>query len=120
MVSFLTEIYVKDRKAIENFEERFTDMQNTLNKEAKEEALKPERVIFRKFKGGDIVAFFPDQQESNGFIGSYQHVGQHSAADYSCLLSISTLATSDEYQGLLTELESIGYNLRIVKKYNRN
>lgn len=78
------------------------------------------KVVFRKFKkGGDIVALFPEQRYSpfDYTIDSYQHVGQHGAADYAYVLTISRLAGEDEYQPLLAELKSIGYDdLQVMKR----
>jgi hypothetical protein len=74
-------------------------------------------VIFRKFKEGDIIALFPYEIESSrGNILSYMHNGQHSEAMYLHCVSISKLATETEYNDLKNELESIGYNLNIIKK----
>jgi len=66
-------------------------------------------VIFRKFKSEqDIIAFFPQQVNPyNGLMMSYQHIGQHGEADYKGLLSITVLASKDEYLPLLIELQKI-------------
>jgi hypothetical protein len=76
-----------------------------------------EKVIFRKFKEGDIIAMFPRiPADRLGYhIESYQHIGQHGLADPG-IVSITKLAMPEEYQSLKEELESIGYNLKIVKK----
>jgi hypothetical protein len=74
------------------------------------------KVVFRKFKAGDILALFPNDYEGNGFHLSYQHVGQHSAADYKAMISASKPAKPEEYADLLAELQSIGYDLKIVQK----
>lgn len=77
-------------------------------------------VIFRKFKEGDIIALFP---ENTGTLDpntcdSYQHIGQHGAADVGIIYD-TKLATPEEYADLLEELISIGYNPVIYKKYTR-
>jgi hypothetical protein len=79
-------------------------------------------VVFRKFKDfGDIVALFPTEAaDNNGNCCSYQHAGQHGAADYRFCIRTSVAATSDEYAPLKRELESIGYNLEIKKRFSRN
>ena len=67
----------------------------------------------------DLFAFFPeDVQNVPGdknypLFGSYSRVGQHSACcqDYA---NESRPATPEEYAGLKTELESIGYKLEII------
>ena len=74
-------------------------------------------VIFRKFKDGDIIAFFPYEIETpQGYVMSYMHVGQHGSADYQGLVPTTKLATEEEYADLFKELEGIGYRLRVIKK----
>lgn len=78
-------------------------------------------VVFRKFKDtGDIIALFPYSYFYILGIGdtceSYMHVGQHSDANYSFVLAITKPAKESEYNALLRELESIGYNLQVIKK----
>ena len=83
------------------------------------------KVIFRKFKqGGDIIALFPEQvNKTNLTIGSYMHVGQHSDADCTGVITATTSAKESEYAELLAELKSLGYeDIRVMKrckpKYN--
>lgn len=79
----------------------------------------PVKVIFRKFKDGDIIALFPALAGSNNPItcASYMHIGQHGEAVAGTL---GTPATPEEYADLLAELGRVGYkNLRIVKKCTR-
>ena len=78
------------------------------------------KVIFRKFKEGDIIAMFPEvvANMNKAVCESYKHVGQHGA----CSIFISSFtkqATPEEYNDLKCELESIGYNLDIKKRYNQ-
>jgi hypothetical protein len=78
------------------------------------------KVVFRKFKNdGSIIALFPEIEEYGGSISSYMHVGQHSAASYYGCVIRSTLATETEYAPLKRELESIGYSLKVIKKFTR-
>ena len=79
------------------------------------------KVVFRvdtskEFKG-TVYALFPEINENNGRCSSYSHVGQHSAADYHGCIKTSRPATEEEYKPLFDELTSIGYNLRVIKKY---
>ena len=75
------------------------------------------KVIFRKFKDGEVLALFPELIEyPNGNCESYMHIGQHSWADYSGCIQITKPATEAEYSDLAKELESIGYNLLIRKR----
>lgn len=76
----------------------------------------PERVVFRKFKDGDIIALFPDQYSARtGMIGSYMHVGQHS--DTVPDFGDTKPADEHEYAPLLGELRRQGYsNLKVVKR----
>lgn len=70
-------------------------------------------VSFRKFPDGDIIALWDDNSASPGYITSYQHIGQHSAASPELLDELEA-ATSEEYQPLLDELESRGYLVTIA------
>ena len=78
-------------------------------------------VIFRvdntkDFKG-TIFALFPHEVwDKQGNVTSYQHVGQHSGADYNHCIKNSKLATPTQALKLYTELETIGYKLNVVKK----
>lgn len=74
------------------------------------------RVVFRKFKDGQIIALFPDSYK-DGMIDTYMHIGQHSLGDPR-IVDNTKLATSDEYYELKKELERIGYNLVVRKKLN--
>jgi hypothetical protein len=72
-------------------------------------------VIFRKFKkDGEVIAFFPNEPEWRGCIGSYMHIGQHGIATYPNDLTVP--ATPEEYSPLLQELGSLGYNVKIAKR----
>lgn len=77
-------------------------------------------VIFRKDKSdGTIFALFPyEVADYNYNVLSYQHVGQHSAADYGHCISISKLAAPSEYAALKRELEGMGYNLEVKTRAN--
>ncbi len=74
------------------------------------------KVVFRKFKKGDILALFPGIESGRGFVESYQHIGQHGGADYRHCIDVTKPATPEEYSDLQQELESIGYNLLIRKR----
>jgi len=79
-------------------------------------------VIFRKYKdNGEILALFPEIKDSftYGGITCYERIGQHGAADYNYCIDITTPASEIEYAPLRAELESIGYNLIVRKKWIR-
>ena len=82
-------------------------------------------IVFRKdttpkFKG-IIFALFPHEcSDHRGNVACYQHVGQHSSADYNHCIRTSVPATPEEYKDLKAELESIGYNIKVVKRQNYN
>jgi len=65
----------------------------------------------------DVFAFFP-KENYNDFSdqtkNSYTHIGQHGPChvDYA---AESRPATPEEYKDLKSELESLGYNLKIVQ-----
>jgi hypothetical protein len=76
-------------------------------------------VIFRKWKDGEVIALFPTlPSDSDPWINclSYLHVGQHGSANLD-LINRTLPASQEEYQNLLDELLSIGYN--DVKIYKR-
>jgi hypothetical protein len=87
-------------------------------------------VIFRKYKKRhtvykstpEILALFPE------IIGDpnkltcmcYQHVGQHGDADYGyCINELTVPAKPEEYSDLKEELESLGYKLKVMRKWMR-
>jgi hypothetical protein len=75
-----------------------------------------QRVVFRKWKSnGQVIAFFLDQVYQ-GYVMSYEHVGQHGSACYPHPQTEPT--TPAEYTPLWKELtERVGYrDLRIVKR----
>lgn len=76
------------------------------------------KVVFRKWKDGDIIALFPDDvNPHDGTVTSYMHVGQHGAADYAGVIAATQPAHEQEYHDLLAELKQIGYkNLYPVKR----
>jgi hypothetical protein len=77
------------------------------------------KVIFRRFKDdGSIIALFPDEiADMNNNCMSYQHIGQHGAADYNYCIKKTIAATPLEYEPLKRELKTIGYELDIKLKH---
>lgn len=68
---------------------------------------------------GTIFALFPHECcDCNGNVTTFQHVGQHSAANYNYCISISRPATKKECADLKKEMEGRGYNFNIVKRQN--
>ncbi len=80
-------------------------------------------VVIRVWKGDpdDVFALFPtDPADVDGrYCTSYQHVGQHSSADYWHCLRQSRPATRREAAPLLKELRRIGYRPRVLKRASR-
>lgn len=83
----------------------------------------PTLVIFRKWrqKNGSIIALFPEIPADHVglYCSSYEHVGQHGAADYVTVMQRSKPAMPSEYADLKKELESNHYKLRVIKRRNR-
>ena len=80
------------------------------------------KVIFRKWSDGTITALFPEipSDFSGWSCVSYEHMGQHGAANCSRVMSVTREASPEEYKALLRELGQIGYaRLRIVKRMTR-
>jgi hypothetical protein len=75
-------------------------------------------VIFRVDKEKEIFALMPELQEGR-YCTSYQHVGQHGAADYHACIAASRPATPAEYAELAHELTRIGYDLTIRRRWVR-
>ena len=78
------------------------------------------KVIFRKYPDGDIIALFPQIAADNrGFhCQSYMHIGQHGAAEPSCVIRQTKPATPNEYHQLSLELVRIGYHLKITRRFS--
>jgi hypothetical protein len=79
------------------------------------------RVIFKKeynqyIKEWEVFACLLDLPANPGRVVVYAHVGQHSEGDISYCANCKR-ATIDEYMPLFKELESIGYNLKVVRKF---
>lgn len=67
------------------------------------------RVVFRKFRDGDVIAVFPDWlADHRGSLSCYQHIGQHGACDPG-IARWTLKPTPEEYAPLLAELGRIGY-----------
>jgi len=76
------------------------------------------KVLFRKFKEGDVIAIFPEQcgNESPYTCSSYQHVGQHGACDPQGLMRTTKPAKPSEYKDLMMELRRVGYKLQLIHR----
>ena len=79
-------------------------------------------VIFRRWPaktGYGVIALFPAMPGTNDphTCGSYEHVGQHSAADPQHVISATRSARPAEYRKLERELTSLGYRLRIYRRH---
>lgn len=73
------------------------------------------KVIFRKFRDGDVVALLPEVEANRGNVMSYMHVGQHSEASV-FIVDDTRPAQPSEYAPLLRELQSIYDNALVVAK----
>ena len=104
------------------------DTAHMISSEAGEEGFSeeepPVKVIFRMdplSKGGECFALFPELEGSRDHCIAFQHLGQHSSADYDGCIRRSRPATPEEYAGLKDELESPPYNykLQVIQRYTR-
>lgn len=68
------------------------------------------KLVFRKFKEGDIIAIFCNTAKDckAGNVTAYQHMGQHCEVSRN-IGSFAKLAKPEEYASLLRELKGI-YN----------
>ena len=80
-------------------------------------------VIFRKDRTGwrEPFALFPElpADQLGIYCDSYQHVGQHCAADYHGCIANSRPAMPEEAAPLLAELKCIGYEPRVLTRASR-
>ncbi|MCC6447278.1 MAG: hypothetical protein IT215_01155 [Chitinophagaceae bacterium] len=81
-------------------------------------------IMFRVDKSkdwkGTVYALIPHEcSDFKGNVSSYQHVGQHSGANYQHCIQTSRPATEAEYADLKAEMENgHGYNIKVIKKRN--
>ena len=73
------------------------------------------KVIFRKDKEGNVIAFLPELRVNHGNIASYMHIGQHSEASYQFYVETKK-ADKSGYISLLEELKSIYDDCILVVK----
>lgn len=78
-----------------------------------------DRVIFRVFADGEVLALFPFiKWDDRGDILSYLHIGQHGPASRD-VVTITRPATRAEYTPLMRELRRLGYRLEVGKRLTR-
>ena len=77
------------------------------------------KVIFRKNKNGEVIAFFPEFHVQHGNIMSYMHIGQHSEASLDFYYSTKK-ASVQEYDTLFNELKTIYDDCVLVVKQKLN
>ena len=79
------------------------------------------KVIFRKTKEGEIIAFLPEVLCYHGNIMSYMHIGQHGETSLQYYYKTEK-ASENEYAELLEELTEIysGCTLEIKQRLNYN
>ena len=81
-------------------------------------------VLFRvwpKSEGGGVLALFPTHPGTHEAhtCDSYEHVGQHGAADLAGMIRRTRPATPAQYGPLKRELTRIGYKLRVVHRVTK-
>jgi len=77
-------------------------------------------IVFRIDSFG-VFALFPHEVcDHLGHVTTYQHVGQHSSANYIHCIQKSKKATPEQYKPLLAELKERGYDVNIVYRQNHN
>ena len=74
------------------------------------------KVIFRKDKDGEIIAFLPEIKVRHGNIMSYMHIGQHGEASYDYYVQDTNKAAPKEYKVLLDELNGIYSDCKLIVK----
>ena len=78
------------------------------------------KVIFRQWADGSIIALFPELQGDQSFYNclSYEHTGQHGAADIVGVIRDTFKPYAGKADDLKKELETIGYNLDVKQRYS--
>jgi hypothetical protein len=80
-------------------------------------------IVFRVWNAApkDVFALFPTDPADNygHYCTSYQHIGQHSSADYQGCIYNSRPATAAEAAPLLRELVGRGYLPRVIHRATR-
>lgn len=75
------------------------------------------KVVFRKYKNGDIIALFPEIPAAFGEVASYTHMNGHGGSHYKLVMNSTKSATEAEYMPLFNELVAkYGYQLDVRKK----
>jgi len=66
----------------------------------------------------DVFALFPEisGDSSGSTCMSYAHIGQHGSADYRGMIRETDPATPEQYADLFSELEGMGYRLKVIRK----
>lgn len=72
-------------------------------------------------KSGEVVAIMPELPgDSDAYSCTcYVHTGQHGICNVYLAGQHSRLATVAEYEPLMAELRSLGYNLHLIKRVNQ-
>ncbi len=80
-------------------------------------------VVFRRWRDQPktVFALFPElPSDYQGlYCDSYEHVGQHSGADYYGCINASDPVSAEDAADLRRELERIGYPLKVIKRVSR-
>ena len=77
------------------------------------------KVIFRKNKNNDVIAFFPEARVNYGNIMSYMHIGQHDEASLEFYLT-TRKANENEYADVFAEWREIYDDCELVVKQKIN
>ena len=96
-----------------------THLAKTMNIKVKKMRNKMDKVIFRKWPDGDIIALFPQIAGNvSGYLcESYMHNGQYGAANPVCIVRATKPAKPTECIKLKKELRQIDYNPVVVKRF---
>lgn len=78
-----------------------------------------DKVVFRVWPNGDVIALFPAWWAGGDCCQSYEHVGQHGAANYAYIISRTRPASADGLQPLLDELRQIGDMPVVIQRSTR-
>lgn len=75
-------------------------------------------VVFRRWKNGGLIALFPElpADPTGNYCDAYEAVGQHGGADYHGVIQQTKPCSLNEAADLASELRTIGYRLKPMKR----
>ena len=79
-------------------------------------------VVFRMLRDGEVIGILPElSYASSGYrVTCFSLAEHHFGADHHVMVSISKLATPDQYERTKLAMERAGYKLDVKKRISQN